>query len=193
MKKRKLKFKVLEFIILITIFLSFIIITLFMTNVLNEKPELSNSNETENYSITSYYSYNLPIASASIYNIPLLEFAGQNQTFEMNIQSTDNIITAYQEVITIQYLYTVYTYKNTIINYCNAHNDINSKYELTCTYKNNKLTLKNLYKVQYIYKEPLETNNYKIDLRIKKDTRLNEYLYQLSKNNIKYNNIQSLK
>ena len=102
MKYKKLR--ILEFIILITIITSIIVILLFAKNVLSKKPKISNTNEITNYSITRYHEYAEDFYKSSIYNYPMYTQNLGLHTYYIYLTSTDNLIHTITEKITISYL-----------------------------------------------------------------------------------------
>lgn len=183
---KTLKIKVLEIIILITICISLVVILIFAKNTLNKEPELSNSNQVQNYSTTRHFKYNSNITDSYIYQIPFQELINtESSTYNKFITSTDNIINTYTEKISIRYT-SIHPEQDTIIkNFCNTYDIIELEYKFQCSYSKNVLILQNQYKVNEI-KNDIIKNNHQITITIpiKKNTRLNEYLKNLNNNNI---------
>lgn len=190
-KKNSKKF--LEILILLTIITSIIIVILVAQNTLTKSPQLSNSNEIENYSITTYYKYNKGIDKTYKYEIPFTEYISENSDYTSYIISTDNIITTLIEKITINYTNQLLNEnKNTIINYCNSYDTIESSYKLQCTYKDNRLTIINTYYLDKLNSETISNNLFTINRPIKKNSKLNEYLKNLEYNNILYQKVDEI-
>ncbi len=185
--KKRLKIKVLEYIILTTISISLIVIIFFISNILNDKTETSNSNEIKNYSITKIIKYTKNSNSSVIYNTPLPESINyEESTYNNYIMSTDNTITNLIETISLTYLNLSIEEKNEILNYCNAYDSIEDQYTLQCQFKNNTLFIKNNFSINKIPTEFIKTKNIEIFIPIKKGTKLNNFLEELTSQNIAY-------
>lgn len=192
MKKIKAT-KILEIIILITIIISIIIVILIAQNTLTQTPEPSNSNEIKNYSLTTYYKFNKEITESIKYKIPFQEYISNESTYTSYIISTDNTINTLIEKITIKYTNEIYNEeKNTIINYCNTYDIIESPYKLQCSYIDNILTLSNTYYLDKTNSETITNNIFTINRPIKKNSKLSEYLKNLEYNNIYYEQIEKI-
>lgn len=191
MKYKKLK--ILEIIILITIITSILVILLFAKNALSQKPKISTSNEIKNYSVTKYYEYNENITKTNIYSYPLTNMDLSNSQYYIYLTSTDNIINTFTEKIIITYLPLTQQDEIILQNYCNTYDIIELEYKFQCTYKNRQLILKNTFYLEKIQNTPIIKNNIKIDIPIKKNTRLNEYLIYLTNNNYFPVEIESIK
>ena len=191
MKYKKLR--ILEFIILITIITSIIVILLFAKNVLSKKPKISNTNEITNYSITRYHEYAEDFYKSSIYNYPMYTQNLGLNTYYIYLTSTDNLIHTITEKITISYLPLLSEDEKNIKNYCNTYDKIEYEYKFQCTYQNNKLTLKNTFYLDRLKSNSIKKDNITIEIPIKNNTRLNEYLEYLTNNNYFPVEIESIK
>ncbi len=185
------KIKILEITILITIIISLIVVSFFAINILNKKPSLSKSNEIENYSTTRTINYKTSISDSYIYKIPYTELINnKNSTFDKYVISTDNTITTYKETIKIYYSNISEKQETIIKNFCNTYDIIELKYRFKCSYNNSSLIIENQYNIDQIYTDYIKNNhNIKINIPIKRNSRLNEYLDYLNKNKISYEEI----
>lgn len=192
MKNKKLK--ILEIIILITIIISLIVIILFALNTLFIEPKQSTSNEIIDYSQTRIHKYSSNITLASIYKIPYPELINTEKSiYNKYITSTDNLITTFTEKITIIYDVLQPEQETIIKNFCNTYDSIELEYKFQCTYGTNMLSISNIYKVDRINSETIKNNhNIILNIPIKKDTLLNEYLETLNKNNIIVNEVNTI-
>lgn len=183
---KNLKLKILEVIILLTIIISIIVIILFAKNALSTTPEVSTSNTIKNYSETKISKYSALIEESYIYNIPYIELINPTySSYNKFITSTDNIINTYTEKILLKYNQLLPEQETFIQNYCNTYDIIELEYKFQCSYKNNTLSLSNQYNINLIDSQEIKNNhNITITIPIKKNTRLNEYIEELNKNNI---------
>ena len=179
---KHLKIKILEILILITIISSLIVIFFLAKETLNQKPETSESNQIKNYSTSRIFEYEGSISETYIYQIPYIELANLDlSNYIKYITSTDNIINTYTEKIKITYNYLLPEQENIIKNYCNTYGIIELEYKFQCFYSNNNFIMINTYYIDKIKEEPLKNNhNIELYLPIKKNTKLNEYIYQLN-------------
>lgn len=189
----KNKVKYLELLIFLIIII-IIIITLILTNkIINNKPEISNTNDIKNYSVTKYIKYSIDSNNVNIYNPPLNTYINyQHSTYDIYLTSTDNIITDITENITIYYNHYPSENENIIINFCNNYDEIENKYRLQCQKYPDRIILSNNFNIAKINSNSLKTSEYNINLPIKTNTRLNEYIKTLNKNNITYYEITNL-
>ena len=81
--------------------------------------------------------------------------------------------------------------KNSIINYCNSYDEIESLYSIRCTFKNNNLQIDNLYHVSKLLSSTLTIKNFNISIPLDKKTKTSDYLNYLTSNNIEYIQLNS--
>ncbi len=192
MKKLNKK-QILEITILIVIIISVIVILILAINFFKVKPEVSNSNEIKNYSITKTIKYYQSPTFNNIYNLPLPEYINYtNSNYTIYIVATDNIITNLIEKISLSYNEIPYESQHIIKNYCNKYDEVNNKYKLQCNYKDSKLMLKNDYSINLIEEDILKTSNKEINIPIKRNTKLNNYLDTLKEQNIEYTEVDNI-
>ncbi len=193
-KKKKL---ILELVILITITISIIVIIFVYQELNSITPEESNSNEITNYSENKYVKIEKNINDITKFTLPEKDFIEANaSSYTYYITSTDNIINTISEIIIVMYNSSLETgetiNRDKITNFCNSYNDVNSDYQLKCDYTGNTLTIYNFIYRYKIFGDSVKTKKYTIDLPIKKDSKLDEYLESLDKNNIKYTILKSI-
>lgn len=191
MKYKKLK--ILEFIILITIITSIIVILLFAKNVLSKKPKISNTNTIQNYSVTRYHEYAEDFFKSTIYNYPMYTQDIGHNSYYVYITSTDNLINTITEKITISYLPLLPEDETIIKNYCNTYDKIEYEYKFQCTYKDKHLTLRNTFYIDRLKSNTIIKDNITIEIPIKKNTLLSEYLVYLTNNNYFPIEVESIK
>lgn len=192
---KKTKTKILEIIILITIIISLIVILLFAKDILSKKPEISNSNEIQNYSKTRIIKYTSNIVDSYFYEIPYQELINVDaSSYTKYLTATDNIINTFTEKIIIRYTYLQSEEETIIKNYCNTYDAIELEYKFQCTYSKNVLLLSNQYYINKINTDII-TNKHKVQITIpiKKNTRLNEYIENLNKNMIPTTEVDEIK
>lgn len=187
------KIKLLETIIFITILIALIVICILALTLSKNKIEVSNTNEIDNYSVTKLTKYSTSLDEITKYNIPLSEYIDyENSKYQIYIQSTDNIITNHIELITLKYNEFPENFKDNIINYCNAYDEIEDRYKIICQFKNNIMTIKNDYSINKISTPTIKTKSFEIDTPIPYNTKLNVYLNELDSLNIKYNEVDKI-
>lgn len=189
----KKKIKVLELIILFIIIVIVIIILYLANLTINNKPQPSNTTDIKNYSVTKYTTYTNDPTNISIYNPPLREYINyQNSSYDIYIISTDNIITDITEKITINYNEYPIEEENNIINFCNNYDEIENKYRLQCQRYNRRIILSNNFNINAIRTDTVKTKEYNIKLPLTYNTKLNDYLNTLKKNNIQYYEVSNI-
>lgn len=188
------KSRILEIIILLTIIASIIVIIFLAQNLLKEKPEISSSNQTINYSKNKIIEYSKNSYESLTYNIPLNEYINfEKSTYIVYLSSTDNIINTLTEIINIYYNDIPNDNKNIIINYCNAYDNIESKYKLKCKLNGKNLFIKNTFYINQLNKDTIKNNNLEIKLPVTYDSKLNEYLNYLTSQSIEYQEVNEIK
>ncbi len=186
------KNKIIEIIIISIIIITLIITLIIATKILSDSPKKNENIEETPYSVTKIYQYNKQPSNASKYQIPLITYIiPEYSTYLIEITATDNIIHTYKEQINLKFNNIPETGKNSLINYCNEYDDIESEYKLQCTYKNNVLTINNTFNLPYINSTTIKSDYLTITIPLKKDTKLDEYLDTLNKNNITYTHIST--
>jgi len=193
-KKKKL---ILELIILITIIISIVVIIFVYQELNSVTPKESTSNEITNYSENKYVKIEKKLDDITKFSLPAKEWiANDISSYTYYITSTDNIINTISEIIIVVYNSNLETgealNKDQVTNFCNSYNDVNTDYQLKCTYSGNTLTIYNIIFRYKIFTDSIKTKKYTIDLPMKKDSKLDEYLESLDNNNIKYTITKSI-
>ncbi len=190
---KKKKNLIVELIVLITIFVSLFIVYYIYKELNDIKPKESDTSSIQNYSQTKIIKIEKDFNDAlTIFNIPETDFiVGDNKDnkYDFFITATDNKINTITERITV--LYKIQN-KDNITNFCNSYNDIESAYILKCNEKDLILTIENTYHLDKIYTNTIKTKNYEFKFPIKKDDKLNEYLEELKKEEIKYEEVKNI-
>ena len=188
----------LEIVILITIIASIFTIYYIYKQLSNITPENSNSKDIINYSKNRKHKIQKNISETEIYKIPLKEnIIEEDSTYDYYINSTDKLITSFNEEIVIYY----HPFENRdensakridetiLINYCNSFDDINSDYTLKCTYKNYKLIITTNYELKNVNSKEIKTKKFTIPVNLKYEDKLDELLKSFDEQGIKYQEI----
>ena len=183
--KKETKIKLLEFLILITIIGSVIVIGKLAQHYLDIGVNDSTSNKYENFSTNKITTYKLNIQEATNYNIPYFEMVDLgSSSYERNIKSTDNFINGLEENITIRYYPLEEGYdKNTIVDFCNRYNEIENDYKFTCEFGGLILKIKNEFSIPI---KSIRESKKNVNIDIKDNEKLSVYLKKLSDQNIPY-------
>lgn len=182
------KLRLLEYLIIIVILASILVIYLVFTKLSKEKPVLSKTDNVVNYKVTRYYEFNLTIDGAAPYNIPYLErLIPEESSYLITLTSVDNYITEYREKIEIQYSWDLTDgEKNLITNYCNSYDRIENQYSIRCIYKKNKLQINNLYYVSKLLTKDLVIEGMSIHIPVDRTTKTTDYLTNLASIGIEF-------
>lgn len=190
---KKTKIKLLEYIILSVIIISIIVIFLVLNISLNKTPEISNTNEIKDYTITKYYKFNISLSNANIYKIPLYNMIQlESSEFTRYITATDDYITTLNEKIKINYVNVPTENQNILINYCNAYDEIENTHIMKCQKNKEYLILENIYYLNKIYTKSINTEKGEITLPISKETKASEYLKTLIDQVIIYQEVSEI-
>ena len=190
---KKTKIKLLEYIILSVIIISIIVIFLVLNISLNKTPEISNTNEIKDYTITKYYKFNISLSNAKIYKIPLYDMIQlESSEFTRYITATDDYITTLNEKIKINYVNVPTENQNILINYCNAYDEIENTHIMKCQKNKEYLMLENIYYLNKIYTKSINTEKGEITLPISKETKASEYLKTLIDQVIIYQEVSEI-
>ncbi len=82
---------------------------------------------------------------------------------------------------------------DTLTNYCNAYNDIDSFYTLECSRKKNILNITNRFVLNNIGGYVVKTKNFEITLPVKRDTRLSDYIKELKDKEVEIKEVKDIK
>ena len=138
--------KGMEIFILLTIIVSIIAIISASKKLLKDDTKLSDSNSVKNYSETTYYKYTDNFKNSYIYNLPSEELINEGlSSYEKYLTSTDNVINTYTERIKVSYKISNDEEENTITNFCNAYNEIESTYQLQCKKSYHTIKITNIF------------------------------------------------
>ncbi len=192
---KKKKNIILEIIILITIIASIFTIYYAYNELKNTSPNTSDSKYIENYSKNRYIKIKKDIESLSIYEIPEMEkIITEACKYDYFITATDNYINTIDERITVVFNQELEEPINNdeLINFCNSYDEINSNYKLTCSYRNYTLTINNTFYLKNIFNDEIKTKKYTISKDIKYEDKLDEYLENLEKKEIEFQDVPSI-
>lgn len=190
---KKKKIKILEFSILAIIIIMIIIISILLYTFLNKSPKLSTSNETKNYSITRYYKAALPPSEASIYNVPFANtITIESSSYTSYLITTDNIINSIIEEISLNYIELPKSERNTLVNYCNAYDEIKSGLKMTCQINGDFLILSNEFHIFKLYTNEIETSHITFTLPLDYNEKITSYIEQRSKEGITYREVPTI-
>lgn len=185
--------KGIEIFILLIIILSIIAIVFASKKLLHDDTKLSDSNDVKNYSVTTYYKYTDNIENSYIYNIPNKELIrNEYSTYEKYLTSTDNIINTFTERIKISYSISTDEEENTITNFCNSYNEIESTYQLQCKKSYHTIKITNIFFLDKLKSSNVQTKKYDINLPVKKNTKTNKYLEEQNKKGISYTEVTEI-
>ena len=190
---KKKKNIIVELIVLITIFASLFIVYYIYKELNDIKPKESDTSSVQNYSQTKIIKIEKDLNDAiTTLNIPDLDSIVEgdlDNRYDFFITATDNKINTISEIIVIQYNT---QNKDNITNFCNSYNDIESAYILKCNEKYLIVTIKNTYHLDKIYTDTIQTKNYEFKFPIKNGDKLNEYLDEITKEGITYEEVKEI-
>ena len=190
---KKKKNIIVELIVLITIFASLFIVYYIYKELNDIKPKESDTSSVQNYSQTKIIKIEKDLNDAiTTLNIPDLDSIVEgdlDNRYDFFITATDNKINTISEIIVIQYNT---QNKDNITNFCNSYNDIESAYILKCNEKYLIVTIKNTYHLDKIYTNTIQTKNYEFKFPIKNGDKLNEYLDEITKEGITYEEVKEI-
>ncbi len=179
--------KGMEIFILLTIIVSIIAIISASKKLLKDDTKLSDSNSVKNYSETTYYKYTDNFKNSYIYNLPSEELINEGlSSYEKYLTSTDNVINTYTERIKVSYKISNDEEENTITNFCNAYNEIESTYQLQCKKSYHTIKITNIFFLDKLKSSNVQTKKYDINLPVKKNTKLSNFLEEQEAKEIKY-------
>jgi hypothetical protein len=179
--------KGMEIFILLIIIVSIIAIISASKKLLKDDTKLSDSNSVKNYSETTYYKYTDNFKNSYIYNLPSEELINEGlSSYEKYLTSTDNVINTYTERIKVSYKISNDEEENTITNFCNAYNEIESTYQLQCKKSYHTIKITNIFFLDKLKSSNVQTKKYDINLPVKKNTKLSNFLEEQEAKEIKY-------
>ena len=132
----------------------------------------------KSFEVTNEYEFNKDFNDTEKLNIPYRDkIVSDNSSYAASLLETDNYIISYFEKVIVEYSDLTEEEINDIENYCHTYDTVEYEYNIVCDFKDNKMELKNDYKLEYLNgSTTIKSNKFEFEIDVKYNDKYDKFI-----------------